>query len=46
MGMPVFVPSLHLATDNAAMIAAAGLRKVASGTWAAPDLNASASLPL
>ena len=27
LGLPVFVPSLHLSTDNAAMIAAAGLRR-------------------
>ena len=29
--MPTFVPSLALSTDNAAMIAAAGLRKLAKG---------------
>ncbi len=45
-GIPVFVPSPHLSTDNAAMIAAAGLRKLARGQFAAPDLNAAASLPL
>jgi N6-L-threonylcarbamoyladenine synthase len=45
-GIPVFVPSPHLATDNAAMIAAAGLRKIARGELASPDLNAAASLPL
>ena len=44
--LPVFVPSTHLSTDNAAMIAAAGLRKLAAGDLAAPDLNAAASLPL
>jgi N6-L-threonylcarbamoyladenine synthase len=44
--LPVFLPSQHLATDNAAMIAAAGLRKLASGQFAPPDLNAAASLPL
>jgi N6-L-threonylcarbamoyladenine synthase len=44
--LPVFVPSLHLSTDNAAMIAAAGIRKLARGDIAAPDLNAAASLPL
>ena len=43
---PVFIPSLALSTDNAAMIAAAGFRKLASGSFAAPDLNASASLTL
>jgi len=40
------VPSPHLSTDNAAMIAAAGLRKVAAGLYAPPDLNAHASLAL
>jgi N6-L-threonylcarbamoyladenine synthase len=44
--MPVFFPSPHLSTDNAAMIAAAGIRKLAAGQLAAPDLNAAASLPL
>jgi N6-L-threonylcarbamoyladenine synthase len=44
--LPVFVPSLHLSTDNAAMIAAAGLRKIAAGALAAGDLNAHAMLPL
>jgi N6-L-threonylcarbamoyladenine synthase len=45
-GIPVFVPSPHLSTDNAAMIAAAGLRHFARGRFAAHDLNAAASLPL
>jgi N6-L-threonylcarbamoyladenine synthase len=44
--IPTFVPSLSLSTDNAAMIAAAGLRRFRSGVVAAPDLNAHASLPL
>jgi N6-L-threonylcarbamoyladenine synthase len=44
--MPTFVPSLSLSTDNAAMIAAAGLRKLRSGVTAPLDLNADASLPL
>lgn len=43
---PVFMPSLSLSTDNAAMIAAAGMRQIALGRYAAPDLNAAASLPL
>ena len=38
--IPTFVPSLQLSTDNAAMIAAAGLRKFRSGVTASPDLNA------
>jgi N6-L-threonylcarbamoyladenine synthase len=45
-GLPVFFPSLHLSTDNAAMIAAAGMRKIAVGDFADPDLNAAASLAL
>jgi N6-L-threonylcarbamoyladenine synthase len=44
--MPTFLPSLALATDNAAMIAAAGLRKFRAGILAPPDLNADAALPL
>jgi N6-L-threonylcarbamoyladenine synthase len=44
--MAVFIPRLSLSTDNAAMIAAAGLRQIAAGRFAPPDLNAAASLPL
>jgi tRNA N6-adenosine threonylcarbamoyltransferase len=44
--IPVFFPSTHLSTDNAAMIAAAGMRQLAAGRIAAADLNAAASLPL
>ena len=44
--MPTFVPSLELSTDNAAMIAAAGLRKFRAGITASLDLNADASLVL
>jgi N6-L-threonylcarbamoyladenine synthase len=44
--IPVYIPRLSLSTDNAAMIAAAGLRKLASGQLASADLNAAASLPL
>ncbi len=43
---PVYIPRLSLSTDNAAMIAAAGLRQLAAGKVAASDLNAAASLPL
>jgi N6-L-threonylcarbamoyladenine synthase len=46
VGVPVFLPRPHLSTDNAAMIAAAGLRKVARAEFAPRDLNAAASLPL
>jgi len=45
-GIPVFIPRLSLSTDNAAMIAAAGLRQLAAGRLAPADLNAAASLPL
>jgi N6-L-threonylcarbamoyladenine synthase len=46
-GLPVYFPSLALATDNAAMIAAAGLRAWSLGTRGAPlDFNADAALPL
>jgi len=44
--LPVFIPSLSLATDNAAMIAAAGLRAFRAGTIAGWDLNAEAGLKL
>lgn len=43
---PVFIPSLSLSTDNAAMIAAAGMRQIAAGRYASPDMNAVASLVL
>jgi N6-L-threonylcarbamoyladenine synthase len=44
--IPVYIPRLSLSTDNAAMIAAAGLRQLAKGNFAPPDLNASAALAL
>jgi N6-L-threonylcarbamoyladenine synthase len=44
--MPTFLPSLRLSTDNAAMIAAAGLRKFRTGVVAGLDLNADAALAL
>jgi N6-L-threonylcarbamoyladenine synthase len=44
--VPTFLPSLALSTDNAAMIAAAGLRKLRAGMTASADLNADAALPL
>lgn len=44
--LPVFVPGLALATDNAAMIAAAGLRRYQAGAIARWDLEADAALKL
>jgi N6-L-threonylcarbamoyladenine synthase len=46
VGLPVFLPSLALSTDNAAMIAAAGLRRYHAGVRAGMDLNAEAALTL
>jgi N6-L-threonylcarbamoyladenine synthase len=46
MGAEVFAPSARLATDNAAMIARAGLYHFEKGTRAPLDLNAFASLPI
>jgi N6-L-threonylcarbamoyladenine synthase len=44
--IPTFLPSLQLSTDNAAMIAAAGLRKFRAGVTASFDLNADPALQL
>ncbi|MER3427985.1 MAG: tRNA (adenosine(37)-N6)-threonylcarbamoyltransferase complex transferase subunit TsaD [Pyrinomonas sp.] len=46
LGLPVYFPSRHLSTDNAAMIAAAGSVKLAAGERAGLDLNADVSLRL
>jgi tRNA N6-adenosine threonylcarbamoyltransferase len=46
LGLPVFLPTLALSTDNAAMIAAAGLRRFRAGVTAGWDLNADPSLRL
>jgi N6-L-threonylcarbamoyladenine synthase len=45
-GAEVYAPSARLATDNAAMIARAGLFHYERGERAGLDLNAFASLPL
>ena len=45
-GIPVFIPPIALSTDNAAMIGAAGLRKLRSGRAGGWDFNAEASLVL
>jgi N6-L-threonylcarbamoyladenine synthase len=44
--IPTFVPGLQLSTDNAAMIAAAGLRKLRAGITSSLDINADAALAL
>jgi N6-L-threonylcarbamoyladenine synthase len=46
LDISVFIPRLSLATDNAAMIGAAGLRQLARRNFAPSDLNAAASLVL
>jgi N6-L-threonylcarbamoyladenine synthase len=46
LGIPVYFPSRHLSTDNAAMIAAAGTVKLQAGERAGLDLNADVSLRL
>src|SRR5918995_799997 len=46
LGLPVYFPSPHLSTDNAAMIAAAGTVKLQAGERAGFDLNADVTLRL
>ncbi|MCA1613177.1 MAG: tRNA (adenosine(37)-N6)-threonylcarbamoyltransferase complex transferase subunit TsaD [Acidobacteria bacterium] len=46
LGVPVYFPSRHLSTDNAAMIAAAGTVRLHAGERAGLDLNADVSLRL
>lgn len=46
LGVPVYFPSTHLSTDNAAMIAAAGTVKLQAGERAGWDLNANVMLRL
>lgn len=46
VGVPVYFPSRHLSTDNAAMIAAAGDVKLRAGERSDLDLNADVSLRL
>ena len=45
-GLPIAFPALALATDNAAMIAAAAWPKFAAGSFAPAELSASAGLAL
>ena len=46
LGVPIYFPSPHLSTDNAAMIAAAGTVKLQTGERAGWDLNADVMLRL
>jgi N6-L-threonylcarbamoyladenine synthase len=46
MHNPVYFPTAGLATDNAAMIAAAAFPKFLRGEFAGPDLRAQANLAL
>ena len=46
LGVPVYFPSPHLSTDNAAMIAAAGTARLGAGERDGLDLNADVSLRL
>jgi N6-L-threonylcarbamoyladenine synthase len=46
LGLPVYFPSPHLSTDNAAMIAAAGTVKLQAGERSGWDLNADVMLRL
>ena len=46
MGLPLFVPPIALSTDNAAMIAAAGVVNYRKGLRAGMDLNAEPHLSL
>lgn len=45
-GLPVYIPAISLSTDNAAMIAAAGLRRLERGQSSTLDFNADAALPI
>ncbi|MEO7193018.1 MAG: tRNA (adenosine(37)-N6)-threonylcarbamoyltransferase complex transferase subunit TsaD [Vicinamibacterales bacterium] len=45
-GMPVFIPAMSLSTDNAAMIAAAGLRKLERGESSGLEFNAYATMAI
>jgi len=45
-GIPVFVPPIWLSTDNAAMIGAAGFRRLRSSAPAGWEFNAEASLAM
>lgn len=46
LGVPVYFPSKHLSTDNAAMIAAAGARRLVLGHSASPTISADITMRL
>lgn len=46
LGIPVYFPSKHLSTDNAAMIAAAGFAALKRGERAGPEMTADITLRL
>jgi N6-L-threonylcarbamoyladenine synthase len=46
VGIPIFFPSRHLSTDNAAMIAAAGTAKLMAGERAGLEMTADITLRL
>ena len=45
-GLPVYIPRLSLSTDNAAMIAAAGLRRIEQDRAGTADFAVAADLPI
>lgn len=46
VGLPVYIPRLALSTDNAAMIAAAGLRMIERGRAGSSEFAVAADLPI
>lgn len=46
LGIPVYFPSRHLSTDNAAMIAAAGYRRLIRGETDGPEMTADTTIRL
>lgn len=46
LGIPVYFPSRHLSTDNAAMIAAAGYRRLIRGEADGPEMTADTTIRL